>query len=167
MKQFYFIILSTFVIGMCAGAYIYIASRDEDPLFDFSDNETQSFEIIAHTYGGCMSTGECASYRIDEAGAYTYLVPSRDGEPFRSTGTFTREDLLKLKQLVRDTDLEGLQNSEFIGDCPILYDALGFTYALQTDEENYVFDSCEQALDGEPLFNMLAEYFNTLAREVR
>lgn len=163
MKQFYFIILSTFIIGMCAGAYIFIASREEDPLFDFSDTETQSFEIIADAYGGCARGGSCASYRIAEDGSYTYLVPSRDGEPLRTSGALAKDELQALKRLVGSTDLSTLEISTFTGSCPIMYDGLGFTYAIQTDEESYTFDTCEQALGEERLFEILEEYFTTFS----
>lgn len=161
MKQFYFIILSTFVIGMCAGAYIFIASREEDPLFDFNHTETQSFEVVADAYGGCMRSGSCASYRIAEDGSYTYLVPVRDGEPLRDTGTLANDEFAALKRLVQTADLGAIETSTFAGSCPITYDGLGYTYTIQTKEESYTLDTCKQELEGERLFEILEEYFTT------
>lgn len=160
MKPFVFILLSTFVIGLLTGVYLYFESRSTEPIFDFGGDElTVGFEVIADEYGGCQLLGGCASYRITDDGTYIYLVSHRNVPDERHDGFVESDSFEALKYALEDAPLGRIADSEFEGTCPIASDGLAYRYEIRVGENSYNIDTCREDTEGEQLFELLEDYF--------
>ena len=159
MRAFYFTLITTFFVGFISGSYVYFVTEDELPQF-FAGTDVPDYEIIGDTYGGCQRLGECPSFLIQDSGTYTHLSPKRGEEPERTTRQLTRDTREDIRDLLRSTDFERIENSTFSGTCPIAYDGLAFRYEIHIGEVRYRLDTCRQEVEGE-LFEYLTQYFET------
>lgn len=154
-KHMYVLIFTTFLLGMAAGVYGFLMTRDAVVWKTTPDApQVRGFEISAYTYGGCEHLG-CSTYRIGDDGTYTYRGNS---ESERREGTLPQEAKDALTRTLLDTPLSSVSESPFTGECPTYVDGLGYRYEIRRGSETYRVDSCVHNLDG-PLFTMLEEYF--------
>lgn len=162
MKQFYFILFSTFFIGVLSGVYVYFISQPSEPLFDFGGNNeaiTRGFEIIATAYGGCQMLGDCPSYRIGDDASYRYLISSRTGSDELYEGMLSSSDFTALKRALSGINFEAVEQSTFSGSCPAAYDGPAYIFEIIIGGERYIIDTCEQDTEDTRLFPVLEEYF--------
>jgi hypothetical protein len=163
MKGLLVILFSTFLVGMATGVFIYFMSGLNEPLFNFPGDElTRGFEITADMDGGCQMGDACPSYRIDDSGKIVYIVRHREGEDERQEDELSSGALRKLKELLAETDLAALEDSTFVGTCPIAYDGAAYTFDIRIEEERYYIDTCEHDTEGVALFEQLIENFSEL-----
>lgn len=160
MKPFSFLLISTFIIGVLSGAYVYFLTRSSEPVFDFGSNETaRGFEIIADAYGGCQMLGECPSYRIADDGSYIYLVSHRNADDDRYDGQLTAESFESLKDALRSAPLEKVVKSNFRGTCPVAADGAAYRYEIRIGGDTYSIDTCREDTEGVRFFTYLEAYF--------
>lgn len=163
MKQFYFLIGSTFVIGFFAGVFIFFSSRGEVEVTtgtDFSGD----FAITADAYGGCQMLGACPSYRIEGSGDYMYIQTSRESGVERFEDELTRDEVRELESLIAEEDLAALEDTVFTGTCPSAFDGLGYTFVITTEDAEYEIDTCEQDAGSSDLVDTLIDYFRDFER---
>lgn len=166
MKGLYFLLGSTFFIGLVSGVFIYFISNLNEPLIvleDFGIKTTAAFEITGDSYGGCQRSGRCASYKIDATGNYTSVVRNRGGEDDREEGKLSASDLREIKQLLRDTPLATIADSSFMGTCPVEYDGLAYVFDIKVGDDTWRIDTCAHNTEGEELFEKLESYFSEFA----
>lgn len=160
MKPFTFLLVSTFLVGMISGMYVYFVSRSTEPVFDFPQNETTGgFEVIVDAYGGCQMLGECPSYRITADGSYIYLVSHRNAADDQYEGYIESDAFDALENAVQNAPLERVAASEFSGTCPIAADGAAYRYEIRVGETSYSLDSCREDTEGVRLFEILEDYF--------
>lgn len=163
MKSLFFILFSTFLVGMATGVFVYFVSGLSEPLIDLGGDElTSGFEITGDTYGGCQMLGVCPSYHINEQGQYIFIVLRREGEDERREGTLSPLELKELKSRLKEAPLGSVANSSFTGACPIAFDGLAYVFEVRVGEDSYRIDTCEHDTKGEALFDLLIEYFSSL-----
>lgn len=163
MKGLFFILFSTFLVGMASGVFIYFVSNLDEPLFDMPNVlQSESFSITADTYGGCQRSGGCASYRIEANGTYMYAILRREGNSERHEGKLSGSDRKELASLLQQTPLTTIHASTRSGVCPATADEHAYVYEIHTEDAVYRIDTCIHDTEGEALFKQLEEYFRSL-----
>lgn len=158
-RQVVFVLISTFCIGFFAGIFVFFESRSNDVREDETSHAPETgFEIIGYTYGGCERVG-CASYRIDDTGAYSYIAMDRMAGDGRYEDVLTEKQQHDLAERIASFDPEMLKAKPFTGTCPVTYDGLGYRYEIRIGGEWFSFDSCKEDMDGDTLFVLLSDYF--------
>jgi hypothetical protein len=164
MRFPFLLLASTFLIGALSGGYLFFVTRSSEPAFGFLENDTAGgFEITADAYGGCQRTGACPSYHITDDGAYVYLLSARAGEDREEHGTLSSSQFSELKGALRAAPLADIAPGSFSGTCPVARDGTAYRYDIRIGDTSYRFDTCEEDVGGERLFDLLAGYFDTLA----
>lgn len=158
MKQFYFILVSAFIMGVVSGVYIFFASRADAPDFTPFDTEVRGFEITGDEYGGCERLG-CPSFRIIDTGAYIYLRSVRGGEDVRHENTLSDTELKNIKDELRKTSLAEIESRSQSASCAPLTDGVAYKYRISIGDVEYVVDSCVDEVRSSTLFNILKGYF--------
>lgn len=157
LKHAYLIFVATFLLGVVSGVVLYIASHSGQE--GGSDiHESSGFTIAAYAYGSCERTS-CPSYRIAQDGAYAFVAAGGT----RFEGSIPFSDRAALGAALRDTPLGDLEETIFVGTCPITYDGPAYRYDIFYNGMNYHFDSCGQELGATSLFHALEDYFATFA----
>jgi hypothetical protein len=161
-KHLYLIIISTFVFGFLTGVIILLSSSMDRGGSDKVLEDTRGFVITARAYGGCERAGGgvCPSYRINEEGKYTYLIPKQDGEIAQFSGVLSPAQQSNVKAGMRGVNFATVEKSTFSGTCPITYDGLAYRYDIEYETGRYTLDSCVQTLQND-FFLLLEEYFVT------
>jgi hypothetical protein len=159
LKHLYLILASTFVLGFMTGAVVYLQTNTGREGDGSIEPISKGMTIVAEVYGGCSRIG-CPSYRIENSGAYTYIVWSPEGGEVRYEDVLTDKQRATLLEELKGTDFEALDDTEFTGTCPITFDGPAYQYDIEYKGERYEVDSCVEVVDGEPLFATLEEYFN-------
>lgn len=159
LKHLYLILASTFVFGFMTGAIVYLQTNTGREGDGSIETISKGMTITATVYGGCERIG-CPSYRIENDGAYTYIVWSPEGGEVRYEDTLTDKQRATLVTELKETDFDRIDDSEFTGTCPIAFDGPAYRYDIEYRGERYEVDSCIEAIDGEPLFATLAGYFS-------
>lgn len=156
-KHLYLIFIATFIFGLVSGSVLFLYNNTGGD-GDGGITGSSGMSITAHTYGGCEYTG-CSSYRIEEGGAYTYIVHNPSGEERRYEDSLTNTEWRSVSAKLSGTDLPQVQSSEFTGTCPAYVDGISYRYEVVYKNVSYEFDSCEQATEDVPLFETLRRYF--------
>lgn len=162
-KHLYLIIVATFIFGFITGVVIFFMSATGDGGGAIRE-ETHGFIVTARAYGGCerMGAGTCPSYRINDAGEYTYIVPEFGGTITQFRGKLSAVEMRAFTEALESTTPRAFEQSVFEGTCPIAYDGLGYQYDFTYDSGAHVeLDSCVHKLDS-TLFAVLEAYFVTL-----
>ena len=158
LKHFYTILIATFIVGFFAGVYLYFFTRQPiEPKPE--DGTARGFEITGDQYGGCQLVGSCPSYRIEENGRYTYISGVGTDETSRFEDRISESRVKDLAELLRRTDLESIEDSEFSGTCPAAFDGPAYRYEIRTEGVTHVVDTCVEDVNNTPLFETLADYF--------
>lgn len=157
MKHFYLILSSSLVMGFIAGVYIYFASRTPiEPAAPAGDRA--GFEVIADVYGGCASVG-CASYRLQDSGAYVYMVRGREGADIRFEDSVSKKRARELYTLIALENFDALVSSTFGDTCPIAWDGPAYRFTIRHEGTSYLIDTCEHDTDSSEVISTLIDYF--------
>ncbi len=161
-------ILITFVVGLFAGAYLYLngfATTFVLPEATTQDTYTE-FVIIGESYGVCNETNTCLSFQLVENGSYRALYDDPlGGEQLAEEGTIP--GTLK-RQLYKALTHEALEvESEPLNNPQCHYGAeTNYYFRITRDEINYVLDTCQSSINYEgsawTLLSKLWNYFATL-----
>jgi len=151
-KQDLITILFTFVCGFMAGTYLFFVGfqpqveRVTTELLPPPD-PTRIITIEGYQYGGCERSGRCASFRIDDAGDYSYVstsVPTGDGPV---TGSLLRRDWRDIRAFL-SSEVLAANAAPFIPErCASSYDLVDYRYVIEFGGERYELDTCGTALD--------------------
>lgn len=158
LKHLYILLISTFIAGFLTGVYVYMVNRIQTESTP-TDNNPKGFVIVADMYGGCEMFGQCPSYRLLQNGSYTYIIDSREGEGGIYEDNISRQRKAEILLLLKETDFEAIEDSEFTGTCPIAFDGPAYSFEIFFDGETYNIDTCIEAVEGEPLIDSLIDYF--------
>ena len=159
LKHLYLILIATFIFGFLTGVIVYFQNNTGEEGDGGLETNTKGFTIVAYMYGGCEMGGGCPSYRIANDGSYTYIVRDREAGETRHDDSLSRKlhDLLRAQ--VQGTDYERIFDTESSGTCPVVFDGAAYRYDIVYEGERYEFDSCEEDLGDEALFETLENYF--------
>lgn len=103
--------------------------------------------IEGYQYGGCERSGRCASFRIDDAGDYSYVatsVPTTEGPV---SGTLLRRDWRDMRALLSAQVLTASAAPYMPELCASAYDLVDYRYVIGFAGEQYELDTCGTALD--------------------
>jgi hypothetical protein len=168
-KQEIAIMITTFVVGVIAGFYLYTTGFA--PQFDGLTGQTEEvyedFVLEGTQYGGDRMGGTAPSFQLLENGSFRYLPYTSEGEVAEAKeGLVPRALLNEVKQTLT---AEGLTNASQIvtrGDCMSYVDGRDFAYEVTLDGVNYTLDTCTTALTDGSIMNTtldkLWNHFETL-----
>lgn len=163
LKHVYLILVTTFLFGSVSGVILYLANNTGVEGAGNLEDVSSEVLVTARMYGECEQAGQCAAYRIEGGGAYTYIVQTQDGSK-RFEGELSRSERRELNTLLSGTDLIHL-SGRVTGECLSGSRELGFRYTITRREEELSFDSCEVLLAGTPLFDTLEGFFETFSTQ--
>jgi hypothetical protein len=142
----YFIFGSTFIMGMFAGAFVFVTIYAPEHAKDSTDdsaNNPNATVIEGHMYGGCDESGECASFKLVDDRTYTYLPnPDADIEKGRLPSDLTEEVFKNLGTepfFTAATEVDP-------GACTSYVDGIDYTYDVTFEGDTYTLDTCTTAL---------------------
>lgn len=141
----YFILASTFFMGMFAGAYLYVTAFA--PSYDAGVSASENIDedtlvIEGQMYGGCARRDLCASFRLIDGRKYHYLpYPTAEVQ----TGTLPSALAFEVREITQEDVL--LENAQRIqsGSCNSYVDGADFSYTVSKDSEEYELDTCTTA----------------------
>jgi hypothetical protein len=142
----YVVLISTFLMGMFAGAYLYVtafAPTYENGI-DASENIDQDALVIeGEMYGGCSLQGACASFRLIDAKSYKYLAHSEAALRSGRLPSLVREQLL---DALTPTALMSSSQNVSSGVCSSEVDGIDYRYTISVNGDVYELDTCSTAL---------------------
>lgn len=164
-KHHKLLIVFTFLMGFLTGVFGYFWSRTTDDGSSapsvMEEVREDGYELLVTVYGGCERIG-CPSFRLQDDGTYQYLAPTRVREYARYEDAISAKQNDTILGLVEGTSFEDVENTEFLGTCPITYDGIAYRFDIRVEAERYSFDSCVEDLENEPLFVELVKYFGIM-----
>lgn len=145
-------ILITFVVGLFAGAYLYVTgfATTFEPPEASSENIYTQFVITGESYGACQEDHSCLSFQVLENGAYRALLQTKDGgTPLAKEGTIPWS--LK-RELASTLTAAVLTNESKVRPFPLCkYGEIGTNYRFRItrDQVSYTLDTCTSFMDYE------------------
>lgn len=148
----WFLFIFTFLVGMCAGMYLYAMSFK--PVYQpegLSGSEigASDFSITGRSYGGRQTPGYVhPSFRIHEDGTYLYVPggSNADASAEPIEGTLPRDLFQRVTGAVGESDLLRLAKPTAKEHCNIYLDRPDYSYRITVDEREYEVDTCATAL---------------------
>ncbi len=139
--RLYFILGSTFFMGMFAGVYLYITAFAPTHQEHVADDaiDANALVVEGQMYGGCDRMDTCASFRLVDGRRYDYLQ-TFDAEVKKGV----------LQGSVRET-LEGVFDDAVLAhyahevesaSCMSYVDGVDYTYTITKDGAQYEWDTC-------------------------
>lgn len=141
----YFILGSTFFMGMFAGAYLYVSvfAPSYDAGIQTGENITaETFVIDGEMYGGCSRLDACGSFRLINGREYSFIPQSGAAIEKGKIPSKLRAALLEALDL-QTLELDARPVS--LDSCSAYIDGNDYTYEVSKDEETYVLDTCQSA----------------------
>jgi len=145
-------ILITFIVGLLAGAYLYVtgfATTFEPPEASPENIYTQ-FVITGESYGACQVDHTCLSFQVLENGAYRALLETKDASaPLAKEGaipwSLKRDlaDTLTTAVLVRESRMRPLPL------CKYGESGTNYRFHVTRDQVSYTLDTCTSMMDYE------------------
>lgn len=162
LKHLYLMLIATFVFGFVSGVILYLYNNasggNGGVVFDDA-----TISITAYRYGGCERAGGCPLYRIANDGTYTYMMRGTANEESRFENVLSDTERVALFKTLSGTDLSKVARTVYTGTCPVENDGTAYRYTIVYNEDRYQFDTCKQALEAVPFFDVLQEYFEMFA----
>ena len=165
-KQQTFILVFTFIVGMSAGAYMYVTSFAPQYEDVIADDSNASLLVVAEEIGGCQMLGVCSSFRLKNNRSYEYIPAHNLDEdtPEPKTGKIGRASFLSLTELINETDLGSLQKS---GDtCESASDGTDYVYDVLVDGISYELNSCGTTFYDSSLYQALTSVWSEIEKAV-
>lgn len=159
IKRQRLIIISTFVMGLFTGVYLYLIgfAPTYSSVIDSLSSHSPTFVVEAEQYGGCERTGVCASFRLDDTRGYRYFPYT----PYEVTsvvheGTLSQPTYIDLLNTVEEADLATLAVPVSSVTCPSMADGIDYRYTVLYAGKTYHLDTCHTRLgQGSPLGHAL------------
>jgi len=154
----------TFIVGIFAGAYLYLtgaAAYVTDFVSPVKEKPVE-FVIESEAYGSCGET--CPSFRVDDDGSYHYLyVPPDATEPVVRKGKLLGYLNNKLHRVITKEELARQAKKTTPGICNYRNGEIDVRYRITLDGKEYVLDSCGTAVDeNSPLWRTLSDVWDYL-----
>lgn len=141
----YFILASTFFMGMLSGAYLYVTVFA--PAYDQTGVEVSydddAFVIEAQMYGGCVRSGLCASFQLIDGRRYEYLSHT---QAEKENGTLPARLGRELRDAFSVAVLQENAQSISPQSCSSYVDGVDYVYRIMREKERYELDTCSTAL---------------------
>lgn len=141
----YFLFVSTFAVGMFAGAYLYVTAFAPTYESGIRTGENIGEDVLViegEMYGGCSENSACATFRIVDGRHYDFL--SSPGIPLEK-GMLPVSKRSGLLQALDRARLE--QGSVPIenNSCSSYADGIDYAYIISFEGETYELDTCSTA----------------------
>jgi len=142
----YFIVVSTFVMGMLTGGFLYVtvfAPSYEADIDTVDTVDDEGIVIEGQMYGGCQEMDSCASFRIADDRRFTYLeYPGAEVINGRLSAGLSEAIFGEIGTSAFFTATEEISSFE----CSVYVDGIDFTYDVWLDGELFTLDTCSTAL---------------------
>ena len=138
----------TFIVGIFAGAYLYLtgAAAYVTEIVSPVEDKPVEFIIESEAYGSCGEV--CPSFRIDNDGSYHYLyVPPAATDPVVRKGKLLGYLNNKLHRVISKATLQQQAKKTTPGICNYQNGGLDVRYRITLAGELYILDSCGTAID--------------------
>lgn len=144
--RIYFLFISTFLMGMLVGAYVYVsiyAPAYESGTDSDAEVGADSFVIDAQMYGGCSEAGACASFRLVDGRSYSFAAYP---EAEVKEGKLSRAIEEELRAVLSEASL--IENARPIApsSCDAYVDGIDYSYTVMLNGETYQLDTCTTSL---------------------
>lgn len=141
-------ILITVVVGLIAGAYLYIAHFTK--LYGQDEVETQQeqaeFSMLAEAYGSCGTN--CPAFQIKNDGSYRYRYFTEiDQPPIIKEGTLPLSEQRTLRRSLDESELAAQAQLIAVGTCNSATGGVDIKYSVVYQAQSYRIDSCGTAVD--------------------
>lgn len=144
--KIYFILGSSFVMGILSGLFLYVTVYVPEMAPD--ENESQIIDkntvvIEGRMYGGCQEMDACASFKLQDTRKYQYQATPKDAVIDGKIGVDIRDAVFlklntqKLALLAEDTTSH---------ECAGYVDGLDYIYDVTKMGKTYTLDSCSTKL---------------------
>ncbi len=147
-KHHYVTMLFVFVTGFIFGMYLYTTGFMKEygaPAVQ-SQNELNSFVLVAEVYGGCRNT--CPSYQVVSDGSYRYLfTPTAGEEQIIRDGTLPRSLRRQIADVFNPVTLQTQSVETQPAVCNSFTDGIDVQYRITLAGEDYILDTCGTAVD--------------------
>lgn len=143
--KLYFILGSSFVMGMLAGGYLYLTVFAPEYKSGITTSEAidkDATVIAGRMYGACEESDSCSSFKLIENGSYSYLQ-STDAELIKG----------KLKSSFTDPYFALVGSKTFFNDAKLISSQVctfnkngnNYAYDVTFNGETYALDTCGTA----------------------
>jgi len=161
-------IIITFLMGLVAGAYLFIygfSTTFKLPEVTTDDAYTQ-FVVTGEGYGACDVLDQCLSFQVLENGKYRAILENGDNEPLIKEGSIPR----KVNQQLKKNLTAGILNQQSqplpTSNCRYGPEANNYRYQVSVDLVNYTLDTCQNQIDynGQAWLSLVGlwNYFTTV-----
>ena len=139
--RLYFILGSTFFMGVFAGVYLYVSAFAPTHQEGVADDQVDDDAIVleGQMYGGCSRTESCASFRLIDGRKYNYLETT--GEEVKK-GILPKNIREDLEGVFDDVSLQRYAQKVGNTSCTSYVDGVDFMYTISKDGERYLWDTC-------------------------
>jgi len=150
-KQDIVTILFTLICGIVAGSYLFVVGFRPQVVQVTSElvsppDLSKLIIIEGYQYGGCERTGQCASFRIQDDGEYSYVATSIPTTEGRFGGVIPRRDWQAIRNRLSAPVLAQGATRVSPGDCASFVDAIDVRYEITFQGERYMLDTCQTSL---------------------
>lgn len=149
-KQQLFTILITLLMGMLAGAYLYVSgfASTYNQLEDGGAKAAAVFTLQAEQFGGCGMVGTCPSFQLIADRTYRYIPGAGDVEVYE--GKLSKKVFDQLGEMLLAADFSALNQPG--STCRAAFDGTDYQYEIIADGVLYELNTCntqftESALD--------------------
>ena len=162
------LIVTTLLIGMVAGWYLYVTAfaPQFDELAGTTEATYEDFVVVGDQYGG-RRAGATPSFQVLKDGSYNYIAEASDGSgEIHRDGTLPRALWSEVRTALTPTKVTDLAQDVADGNCASFVDGIDYTYTITLDSTNYVLDTCTTRLSTDEATNIaldkLWNYFATV-----
>ena len=148
----WFLFISTFIIGLLGGAYLYLTvfvpEYVQNPdIIELSDQRKERLQVSAEQYGGCDMTSSCAAYAFSGDRQYRYQPGViRNTQENIETGDIPRALFNYILETIEEADLTYLA-SPAQRSCTSWVDGIDVRYNVEIGGEFYLLDTCTTQLE--------------------
>jgi hypothetical protein len=146
-KQLYFVLGSSFFMGLFAGAFLYVTVFAPE-YKDVLDAPTAMLGLGEDTiegsmYGGCERADACASFTLSANRAYQYLATPQSEV---QTGKISRELSDSIFGPLTDDILTQTSREAVATNCASYADGIDYWYDVTVNKTTYTLDTCTTQL---------------------
>lgn len=154
-KQQLFLLVSTFIVGMVAGFYVYVTSFAPQYSHNGVKEEVGELYITAEAIGGCQMGGVCESFQLNSKKRLSYIRAHSFNEktPEPVVTSVSSATYLSLLEILRDTDFRYLIQPN--DQCRAASDGIDYIYNITLDGVSYELNSCGTNFNQSSLYNVL------------
>jgi hypothetical protein len=142
----YFIFGSTFIMGMFAGAFVFVTIYAPEQAKDETTESANRLDAIVmegRMYGGCEEQDACGSFRLVDDRTYSYIAyPDADIEK----GRLPSDVIESVFETVGTEAFFTATRATSPSNCTSYVDGVDYAYDVSFEGETYTLDTCTTAL---------------------